>query len=501
MFETTAFVSGTPRKGQRRRFTPISSPARNRIETITPPFPPSSAVAAPTTATSVHAATNIAAMLLPVGGGGGGAATAATTAATTTAAATAVSLAPSVGFFQLLLAFVAGGLFFSSTLAAATALYALGKENIQRGWGIITIILERVWKVFCTGLQEARAALRLDGKWQWRDAWNVLKQSLLETRRVAAQGVDAIRAEASLYAAAVGEPGLIPIQYVINRLMPYSLSSALEDALRDTLQNFRDKNVRQMRLQEFNAGTQPPELLSARFYDVGSDVLAFDVTCRWKSDLQAKILVYPRKLLMIPIPVQIKNLAFEGTVRIELCPLRKEAAPGYGAALISLPSRPKSLSLDVRVAGGEITRVPWLRSEVVQAFQKAISDELLWPKRMVVPALSVGSNKMGRAVLSKQELDELAVMDPFLRAEATLSSDRPILKEHLDSLRSSNKGIDPLNVTLEEDTESLTTRVKRQTDGMTSWTSQIRDDAKSVIKSLEQVFRAPFTTTRKMEGS
>ena len=50
---------------------------------------------------------------------------------------------------------------------------------------------------------------------------------------MAAEGVEAVKLEANLYAAVVGPPGLATLQYVLDRISPLSLSTELEAALAD----------------------------------------------------------------------------------------------------------------------------------------------------------------------------------------------------------------------------------------------------------------------------
>ena len=78
------------------------------------------------------------------------------------------------------------------------------------------------------------------------------------------------------------------------------------------------------------------------------------------------------------IPVSVRNVAFKGPVRVIVTHLMREA-PGYGALLVSLPA-PPTIGLDVRVAGGEVTRVPWFRDELERALQQAIADKMHWPQ-------------------------------------------------------------------------------------------------------------------------
>ena len=95
------------------------------------------------------------------------------------------------------------------------------------------------------------------------------------------------------------------------------------------------------------------------------------------------------------------------------------------------PKAPR-LNLNVRVAGGDITRIPWLRSELVAAIQKGIADQLLWPKRLVIPSLApvwTGTGLREKPILSASILSELERTDPLLEREQTLTQESPILRD------------------------------------------------------------------------
>ena len=113
------------------------------------------------------------------------------------------------------------------------------------------------------------------------------------------------------------------------------------------------------------------------------------------------------------IPVAVRNVKFVGTVRVIVTHLCR-GDPGWGAMLLSLPS-PPDIGFDVFVAGGEMTRLPWLRAVLARELQKSVAEELQWPRRVVIPADRPGS--IGVPLLSQAELDELVVSDPLLRAE------------------------------------------------------------------------------------
>ena len=49
----------------------------------------------------------------------------------------------------------------------------------------------------------------------------------------------------------VGAPGLLALQYVVDRLTPFTLAAALEQSLKETLRDVRSSQVRQARGDHF----------------------------------------------------------------------------------------------------------------------------------------------------------------------------------------------------------------------------------------------------------
>ena len=70
----------------------------------------------------------------------------------------------------------------------------------------------------------------------------------------------------------------------------------------------------------------------------------------------------PRPLPGAQVPVSVRNLRFVGPVRVLVTDLMAES-PGYGAILLSLPAPPE-ISLEVIVAGADVTKVPFFRDEL-----------------------------------------------------------------------------------------------------------------------------------------
>ena len=96
----------------------------------------------------------------------------------------------SSSFMKFLLAFTAGGLFFSTALAGFMSCYAVGVDNVRRFLDILVVIVQRVWITFTLGLGATKLALLgeeevgKDGtskhpQWHWKSAWTVLKEKML----------------------------------------------------------------------------------------------------------------------------------------------------------------------------------------------------------------------------------------------------------------------------------------------------------------------------------
>ena len=92
-------------------------------------------------------------------------------------------------------------------------------------------------------------------------------------------------------------------------------------------------------LRRFSAGEIAPELLEARAYDLGPTAMAFDFDVRWHSQMVAEVDAITTGV-GARVPVSVRNLRFDGPVRLIVTDLTAEA-PGYGAVLLSLPTRPE----------------------------------------------------------------------------------------------------------------------------------------------------------------
>jgi len=367
----------------------------------------------------------LATALTPPAGEIAGAAAAAAVEAIEETAAAAVAAATSttgIGFWQFAFVFTLGGLFFSTVLASVGAVYAFGRGNVRQAAGLALQVAKRVWMLATRVLSNAWSILfgkeeaRRLGE-RWSAARSVLRAGFAEARQTASEGVSALRDERSMIAAIVGAPGLQILQYIIDRLMPFVLGAAIGDAFRQSLKEAAAANPRmkQMKLRKFDAGRAAPRLLAARAYELGSDAIALDIDMTWQSEIEVQLTVGA-------LPVAVNNVRFDGPIRVVATPLSDEP-PGVGALLFSVPGQPR-INMDIKVAGGELTKLPWLRSEVEKVIRKAVDDNVLWPRRLVVPM--EGPNR--KPLLSQAQLRTLGEGDPLLAAERAIA-ERPAALE------------------------------------------------------------------------
>jgi len=329
-------------------------------------------------------------------------------------------------FLSLAISFILGGLFFSTVAAFVAAIIALGKENTRRLREVVGIVYRRNWSVMKLSMQLTMDVLRgkeqMSGfKNRFPAALQAFKDGVVEVKRVFTESVNAIKKETQMYSAAVGLPGLIPIQYIFDRIFPSTLTAPFESALQDALlQTARDNaQIRKLILKKFTMGDIAPRVLEARLFDLGNRDMAFDFEFDWKSNARANVEMRVSSF-GAKIPVTIQNLRFVGPVRLILVGLRPEE-PGWEALLISLP-RPPQIGFDIKVAGGLITQIPWLRNELAKALDNAVADEVLWPRRAVV---SAPTPYKAKPLLNPMQILSLMRDDPLLRMERELMASIP----------------------------------------------------------------------------
>lgn len=370
------------------------------------------------------------------------------TAAASAARAAELAVESAVGgrpWLSLFFSFVLGGFFFSSALGVFEQLSRMGLANARLATATAALASRRVLAIAKVSIVEAwrLARGRATG---WREVRASLVEGWRSARRAAIEGLEAVRLERSVIASELGLPGLAFLQYSLDRWFPRGGAGAMEKALREALKDVQiPSRVSRGELVSFELGAVFPQLTSARLYDLGPDCIAFDVDVRWLSELRFDCKLVTPGYLGAKLPLSIRNVQFDGQLRLVLAPLTDDA-PGFGATLLSLAQPPK-IGLDIKLAGGELTKLPWLKTEIVGAIQAAIADTLLWPKRIVLPANKEDTNS---PLLSPSVLQALLLDDPLLSAQKALAKSSTLLEE---LQRRNNATVSALDITFGEPTQ------------------------------------------------
>lgn len=213
--------------------------------------------------------------------------------------------------------------------------------------------------------------------------------------------------------------GLVVFQYIAERLVGLAFQTQLRRAFEHSIASVNNPNIRRIEMHTFQT-MSAPRLHSGRMYDMGKKAMAFDVDATWNDAFESTVTITTKRL-GVKVPVRIHNVKFVGPIRVILTPLI-ESPPGFGANIFSFPRTPR-LDFDLDVAGGEITKVPWLKTELTHALSEIIEKQMVWPNRIVNPALQPNFNV---TLIESDNIAELNTIDPFLQAESeyTKSWDR-----------------------------------------------------------------------------
>lgn len=215
----------------------------------------------------------------------------------------------------------------------------------------------------------------------------------------------------------VRRQGLVVFQHIAEKLVQLSFQTQLRKGLLEGLSKVDNPNIQQIKLVSFQT-CSAPQLHKGRIYKDIENAMIFDADMSWKNAMQGQLDINTKRLGLL-VPVQVRNVQLEGTMRIVLTPLQ-EHPPGFGAILFSFTKTPR-LDLDVDIAGKQITKVPWLKEGLIVAIQGILQNQMVWPNRIVNAALAPNFNV---TLLEKDQLVGLETMDPFLKSETALLNER-----------------------------------------------------------------------------
>lgn len=174
---------------------------------------------------------------------------------------------------------------------------------------------------------------------------------------------------------------------ILQKLWPF-ISSGVEKMVREQVQPILDKNatrvVPSMTFTTISLGSVAPRIISVRTYP-SNDVacVRMDVELKWASDMEVVLQVGKTP----PLDVELGDIQFSATLRIELKPLINKL-PGFGAINLTCMKAPyfdfsvKVGSVDVlNVGPAELSIGAYVRNMI----RSIVCNMMLYPKDICIP--------------------------------------------------------------------------------------------------------------------
>jgi hypothetical protein len=174
---------------------------------------------------------------------------------------------------------------------------------------------------------------------------------------------------------------------VLQKLWPY-ISSGVERMVKEKVQPILDANVSRvvpsMHFTTISLGSVAPKIISVRTYE-DEGCVRMDVELKWNSDMEVVLQVGKTP----PLDVELGDIQFSATLRIELKPLINKL-PGFGAINLTCMKAPyfdfsvKVGSVDVlNVGPADLSIGAYVRNMI----RNIVCNMMLYPKSICIPLM------------------------------------------------------------------------------------------------------------------
>lgn len=161
-------------------------------------------------------------------------------------------------------------------------------------------------------------------------------------------------------------------------------SLLLKTLLEPILESYKPTAFSSLKLKKFTLGTIAPQFTGVRLVETGKDEILMELGIQWDGNPSIILAVEP--VMGLSLPVQVKDIAFAGTVRVIFKPFVNDM-PGFGAIVYSLKEL-ENFDFKLKVIGGDVTAFPGLEGVIEGTIKTAVLDSLLWPARNIFPIVS-----------------------------------------------------------------------------------------------------------------
>lgn len=177
---------------------------------------------------------------------------------------------------------------------------------------------------------------------------------------------------------------------LLQRMWP-QISTAYEPIVKASLQPTLDaacpKILGQLQLGKFSLGSISPKVVGVRFFEGTESHARMDLEIRWAGDPSVVLTVGSAR---VNTPIEVCEVRLSAIARVEFLDLQPTLPP-FRAVSVTFMKRPalyfslKVARLDIMSLGAAEFNVTTL---VRTLLQRALSEALLYPKKMVIPMQS-----------------------------------------------------------------------------------------------------------------
>lgn len=257
------------------------------------------------------------------------------------------------------------------------------------------------------------------------------------------------------------------LQETITLLWPYvkeAVQSMLLEMLPPIVNASLPAVISGIDFAKLDFGPVPPTVDGVKLYSDGtkdSNEIMFDIPVEFRG---SPTIIIEVKRTPLTMPVSIVDFSFASTIRVVLKPLITKI-PCIGAVAISLVKKPKiSFRLEALVPVN-IMSLPVLNTLLYDIINGQISQQLLWPKRLLIPLQKLDPQIL-ETLKNSKSLGILSISIPETKdihereAYASLSLGSQKKKIELSSKDGGNSGMEADFLVTDPRTETLVITVK-----------------------------------------
>ncbi|PKA59175.1 Synaptotagmin-5 [Apostasia shenzhenica] len=170
------------------------------------------------------------------------------------------------------------------------------------------------------------------------------------------------------------------------KIWPYvneAASELIRSSVEPILEQYKAGVLASLKLSKLTLGTVAPQFTGVSIIENDDSGVTMELEVQW--DGNPNIVLDIQTALGVSLPIQMKNVAFTGVLRLIFKPF-VDVLPCFGAVVYSLREK-KKLDYTLKVVGGELSSIPGISDAIEDTIRDAIEDSIMWPVRKIAPII------------------------------------------------------------------------------------------------------------------